>query len=644
MSDESGAKARILIVEDEGIVALDIEKTLQELGFEVTDKVASADEAMKSAAANRPDLVLMDVRIRGALDGIETAELLRRDYDVPVAFLTAHGDQETVERAKRTSPSGFLLKPFKQAELYSVVEIALYRARMERVLREREQLLATTLRSIGDAVITTDGGLAVTFMNQAAESLTGWRLGDALGRPLEQVLPLRDEESGAELTGAFTKALFCRTKQHIAAATLASKDGSVHHVQDSVAPILDGTALHGTVVVVTDVTAKRDLSRQLEFTERLALLGTLAAGVGHEINNPLAFVTANLHFACDRVDKLREAGGAPQGLDELGHALAEARVGAERIGQIVARLRLFARPDAPSGPVDVAALLGWAINVTEHVWRPRARMVRSIATLSPVEGDEGRLGQVFVNLLTNAAQAIPPGSPDAHEIRVEAKATEGGGVDVVIADTGVGIAPDMLERIFEPFFTTKPAGQGTGLGLSIVNGIVRDLGGELTLVSEPGRGSEFRVRLPPASKPPSPPPTAAPPPAVTAAKPRGRVLVIDDEPLVVQAITRVLSTSHDVTAVQSGRAAVEVLVGGATFDVVLCDLMMPGMGGAEVYEWIASERADLLPRFVFLTGGATDPKSADLLASMPNATVEKPFSPTSLRALVADFVARVSGS
>lgn len=637
MSDEDGTRARILIVEDEGIVALDIEKTLQELGFEVTGKAASAAEAMKSAAANRPDLVLMDVRIRGELDGIETAELLRRDYDVPIAFLTAHGDAETIERAKRTSPSGFLLKPFKQAELYSVIEIALYRARMERLLREREQLLATTLRSIGDAVVTTDAGLGVTFMNQAAESLTGWSLGDAMGRPLEEVLPLRDEQSGASLTGAFTQALFRRTKQHIAAARLESKDGSLHHVQDSVAPILDGTALHGTVVVITDVTAKRHLSRQLEFTERLALLGTLAAGVGHEINNPLAFVTANLHFACDRVERLRAAGDATEGLGELGHALAEARVGAERIGQIVARLRLFARPEVASGPVDMAAVLAWAIDVTEHAWRQRARMHRSIPALPLVEGDQGRLGQVFVNLLTNAAQAIPPGSPDAHEIRVEARASDTGGVEVVVADTGVGIAPDILGRIFEPFFTTQPAGQGTGLGLSIVNGIVRDLGGQLTLMSEPGRGSEFRVRLPPATTPATPPPA---PGSAIVAPARARVLVIDDEPLVVQAITRVLSTLHEVTAVQSGRAAVELLTSGATFDVVLCDLMMPGMGGAEVYEWIESERPDLLQQFVFLTGGATDTKSADLLASMPNATVEKPFSPTSLRTLVTEFVTR----
>ncbi|HET6582331.1 MAG TPA: response regulator, partial [Nannocystaceae bacterium] len=603
MSDEDGTRARILIVEDEGIVALDIEKTLHDLGFEVTGKAASADEAVRSAAANRPDLVLMDVRIRGELDGIETAALLRRDYDVPVAFLTAHGDAETIERAKRTSPSGFLLKPFKQAELYSVIEIALYRARMERLLREREQLLSTTLRSIGDAVVTTDAGLGVTFMNQAAESLTGWSLGDAIGRPLEQVLPLRHEQSNADLTPAFTEALFSRTKQLIAAATLESKDGSLHHVQDSVAPILDGTALHGTVVVITDVTAERHLARQLEFTERLALLGTLAAGVGHEINNPLAFVTANLHFACDRLAKLRAAGESSAGLDELERVLSEARVGADRIAQIVGRLRLFARHDVASGPVDMAAVLTWAINVTEHAWRQRARMVRAIGPLPLVEGDEGRLGQVFVNLITNAAQAIPPGSPDAHEIRVEARVTEGGGVEAIVADTGVGIAPDMLGRIFEPFFTTQPAGQGTGLGLSIVNGIVRDLGGQLTLMSEPGRGSEFRVILPPASArtEPSPADAPVPAPAPAAAPPvaRGRVLVIDDEPLVVQAITRVLATLHEVTAVQSGRAAVELLAGGAAFDVVLCDLMMPGMGGAEVYEWIESERPDLLSRFVF---------------------------------------------
>jgi PAS domain S-box-containing protein len=631
-------RARILIVEDEGIVALDIEKTLNDLGFEVTGKAASSDEALASAAANRPDLVLMDIRIRGPLDGIAVAELLRRDYDVPIAFLTAHGDMETIERAKRTSPGGFLLKPFKQAELYSVIEIALHRARMERLLREREQLLSTTLRSIGDAVVTADVGLSVTFMNEAAEVLTGWKLGDAIGRPIDEVLPLRDESNGAALTDAFREALFTRAKQQIPNAVLEGRDGVVHHVQDSVAPILDGTALHGAVVVITDITAKRHLSRQLEFSERLASLGTLAAGVGHEINNPLAFVTANLHFACDELERMRTALNAGAMFDELGHALGEARVGADRIGRIVARLRLFARQEVSAGPVDIGGVLGWAIDVTEHEWRQRAQLVRNVEELPRVVGDEVRLGQVFVNLITNAAQAIPRGSPDAHTIRIHATLERDGSVVVSIADSGVGIAPDMIGRVFEPFFTTKGAGQGTGLGLSICNGIVRDLGGEITVMSEPGRGSEFRVRLPAARVET---PTAPEPVAQVVATVRGKVLVIDDEPLVLQAIARVLSAMHDVTAVPSGRDAVQLIEAGNEYDIVLCDLMMPGMGGAEVYEWIRETRPHLLTGFVFLSGGATDPKSAELLASMGNASVEKPFSPMKLRALVASFVTRV---
>jgi PAS domain S-box-containing protein len=637
MTDPVAVRPRILIVEDEGIVALDIEKTLVDLGFEVTGKAASAVEALASAAANRPDLVLMDIRIRGELDGIQTAELLRRDYDVPVAYLTAYGDAETIQRAKKTAPAGFLLKPFKQAELYSIIEISLHRARMERVLREREQLLATTLRSIGDAVLTTDADLSVTFMNQAAESLTGWGLGDAIGHPLAEVLPLRDEASGAELTQAFREALVHRAAQHIAGAVLETRDGGVRHVQDSVAPIIDGTALRGTVVVITDVSERRQLSRQLEFSERLASLGTLAAGVGHEINNPLAFVTANLHFACDVLDRMRAEGPTGQMLAELGHAIDEARVGSDRIGHIVGRLRLFARQDVATGPVDVVAALVWAIDVTEHEWRQRAQMVRAFEALPPIEGDLVRVGQVFVNLLTNAAQAIPRGSPQSHEIRVAARHEDPQSIVVSIADSGVGIAPDMLGRVFEPFFTTKSAGQGTGLGLSICSGIVRDLGGEISVLSEPGRGSEFRVRLPVmrTAQPAAPESVAVPATAM-----RGKVLVIDDEPLVMQAITRVLSSLHDVTAVRSGHEAVGLLSAGESFDIVLCDLMMPGMGGAEVHDWIRDHRADLLPRFVFLTGGATDAKSAELLASMANASVEKPFSPTMLRALVSSFIER----
>src|SRR5262245_20305408 len=190
----SAAAASILVVEDEAIVARDIRNTLADLGYRVLDAAASCEEAVRRSADRCPDLVLMDIRIQGQRDGIETAELLRRRFRVPVVFLTAYADDLTLERAKRAQPYGYLIKPIKANELRSAVEVALYKHQMDARLRERERWFSTTLRSIGDAVISTDLHARVTFMNAVAEALTGVRTEDAVGRPLEQVLRLAHED------------------------------------------------------------------------------------------------------------------------------------------------------------------------------------------------------------------------------------------------------------------------------------------------------------------------------------------------------------------------------------------------------------------------------------------------------------------
>jgi two-component system, cell cycle sensor histidine kinase and response regulator CckA len=182
--------ASILVVEDESIIALDIKATLQGLGYEVQAIAATGQEAIDKAERLRPDLVLMDIHLRGEIDGIEAIRLIRKKRDVPVIYLTAYADPGTVQRARETEPYGYLLKPFEQRELHIVIEMALHRHEMERRLRESESWLAATLRSIGDSVIATDGEWRVRFMNPAAEKLTGWPAEEALGRELAQIVPV----------------------------------------------------------------------------------------------------------------------------------------------------------------------------------------------------------------------------------------------------------------------------------------------------------------------------------------------------------------------------------------------------------------------------------------------------------------------
>jgi signal transduction histidine kinase len=244
-------------------------------------------------------------------------------------------------------------------------------------------------------------------------------------------------------------------------------------------------------VTVRDITQQRESEARLRLNERLAAIGMLAAGVAHEINNPLAFVSSNLGFIQTELRQLEQ----PEGVwSELLEAVAEAREGAERMRLIVQSLQSLSRGDPVSShPVELHEVLDTSIHLVRDKVCSRARLVRDYGELPQVQGNAVQLAQVFVNLLVNAAQAMPP---SGGEIRLRTRVHDGSRVVVEVRDTGCGISPENLERIFEPFFTTKPAGEGTGMGLPISHEIIRSLGGELSVESTVGEGTTIRVLLP----------------------------------------------------------------------------------------------------------------------------------------------------
>ncbi|HEX5746659.1 MAG TPA: ATP-binding protein [Archangium sp.] len=235
---------------------------------------------------------------------------------------------------------------------------------------------------------------------------------------------------------------------------------------------------------------------QLLFADRLATIGQLAAGLGHEINNPLAFIVGNLDYVQQQL--LRTEGApTPEEKQEMIEAIADARDGAERVSLIVRDLKVLSHPnDMERGPVDAVASLRSAVKVAAYELRDRASLVEELVAVPPVSGHKARLCQVFLNLLINAAHAIPPGQAARNEIRISTRMGGPRHVVVEVSDTGCGIPPENLERIFHPFFTTKPVGVGTGLGLSVCHGIITALGGEISVRSEVGRGTTFSVNLP----------------------------------------------------------------------------------------------------------------------------------------------------
>jgi CheY-like chemotaxis protein len=268
--------------------------------------------------------------------------------------------------------------------------------------------------------------------------------------------------------------------------------------------------------------------------------------------------------------------------------------------------------------------------------RHRARLVKDYGEVPVVDGNESRLGQVFLNLLLNAAHAIAEGETERNEIRVRTRADGAGKVVVEVRDTGRGISPEIRARIFDPFFTTKAAGEGTGLGLWICQGILATLGGQIAVESEEGRGSVFRVTLPAATNDrPERGPDAAP---LELEGQGGRLLIIDDEPMILGALRRALSADYHVTSVSDGRRALALVCAGERYDAILCDLMMPELTGMDLFGEVRRLVPDQAERMIFVTGGAFTPRAREFLDRVPNARVEKPIDFQTLRILIRNLL------
>jgi signal transduction histidine kinase/CheY-like chemotaxis protein len=478
-----------------------------------------------------------------------------------------------------------------------------------------------------------------------------WGIGTALARPVRRVtavarriaggeeeaardLPLDDRGEAGALAHAFTLMLQKLWNQasviQVMNVTLASR---IEEREQELARTNEALA------------ALRRTQEQLVVADRRVSIGRLAAGVGHEINNPLAYVSGNLEWLGEELETqlraLRASDAEPAliatALDEMASVVRESLDGTDRVRRIVQQLRTFSRGDDEDRkvPLDVTQALEVAIDMGRHETKHHARLVRRYGRAPAVRANPVQLAQVFLNLLVNAAQAIRKGAPDENEICIEVSTDADGWVAVDVSDTGGGIAPDVLPRLFEPFFTTKPPGVGTGLGLSVSRGIVRGLGGDILVRSAPGVGSTFTVRLPPCEEPAEAPAPASaarvtPPPAAGAR----RILVVDDEPLVLSSMQRLLRGWGEVRTTASGRQALEALRNGHSYDLVLCDVVMPDMSGVDVYRTVSSERPQQASRFVFVTGGASDAAAREFLDGWTGPCLYKPLSLEKLRRVI----------
>ena len=415
-----------------------------------------------------------------------------------------------------------------------------------------------------------------------------------------------------------------------------------------------------------DVTEKRALQASVAQADRLASMGMLAAGVAHEINNPLAYVLYNVESLTEELPKLvrlmkrccstlrNTAGNAafdelvgedaellwPSTLDETIGCAMDALNGTLRIKEIAKGLGSFSRVECNEHTeVDLNYSIDCAINMAFNEIKYRAKLVKDLGLIPLIWASEGKLSQVFLNLLINSAHAVREGGVENNRIGIRTW-TEGGNVFAEVSDTGKGIAPEDLTRIFEPFFTTKPVGVGSGLGLAICRSIVADFGGTISVESEVGQGTRFLIRLPQrhSAQAEEEPAVASGRTAVQAVA--GRILVVDDDDSIRRMLQRMLGKEHEVVVTASGEEARTVLANDSCFDVIICDVMMPNMSGVELHEWLAVQNPELSERMMFLTGGAFTFSTSEYLKAIPNLRLEKPVDAATLKKFV---IAQVVG-
>jgi len=622
---------RILVVEDERIVAMGLRKQLQNLGYQALAPVASREAAVARAGILRPDLVLMDICLEGQMDGLEAAAEIRQRFRLPVVYLTAYSNKDILDRAKATEPFGYILKPFADRDLQVVIETALYKHQMERRLQERERWFAATLKSIGDAVIATDDAGDITFMNAMAERLTGWTNAQAQGKPLEGVAPLHAETHQA-VEAPVRQALLEGVTQPLADdVLLAARDGTHRPVDVSASPITDDAgAPLGGVMVFRDVTERRRWQEALREADRRKdeFLATLA----HELRNllaPVGSATRILQRHGPASPSLQRAEDVIERQIRQMTRLVEDLLDISRIGRGKVEIR--------KEVVDLGTIVTHAVGTARPLLEGRRHELTVALPPGPLwlEADPARLEQVLTNLLNNACKYTEPqGRIGLSALR------EGEDIVIRVRDTGIGIPGEILPRVFDLFTQADGSRErspgGLGIGLALVRGLVEMHGGSVEALSDgPGRGSEFVVRLPGLAQAPPEPGKVVPPLAVKSAGSPVRVLLVDDNVPAAEMLADLLRLDgHEVRAVFDGRAALEAARSYQP-KVVLLDIGMAGMDGYEVARRLRQQPGFESVLLVALTGWAQDTDRRRCLEAGFDRHLVKPVDLDALQQLLA---------
>jgi len=629
---------KVLIVEDEGLIANDIAIQLRSSGYDVSAIAASGEEALTLIEKSQPDLVLMDIRLKGKLDGIDTALQIRSEYALPVIFLTSHADSDTVARARYAEPFGYLVKPFRQVTLCSAIEVALFKHRCERTLVEREAWLTTVLQSTGDPTIVTNLKGDVQFLNPAAEHLLRCRLADIAGLRISDAAPLVEGASGRPMT--WPAAIEKKSTTLPEGTVLRRRHGEDVPVAGEVSPSVFRGDVVGAVITMRDITQRNLAEAEARHQHKMQAIERMAGKISHDFNNLLTVILGHGSL-------LEISTTDPRQRIHIQAMIAAAQTATEIAKQLLA--------------------LSGKVVLTSEVFYINDRVKRVIRMLHPALGppisietnlasDTGKVrmngtqfDQVMLNLVLNARDAMPEGGRinivSTNLDRV-ARTQHGDVIEclasITVTDTGGGISAEARDHIFEPFFTTKHNAKSSGLGLSIVYGIVKDAGGEIIVRSSPGEGASFNILLPRVeheiqlmldesalTQPIEPL--------------RTTLLLAEDEPALRELLKCYLEQcGYRVLVAEDGIDALDISEKFAgRIDLLLSDVLMPNMDGVTLAQMMTMARPQMeILLMSAYTGGSFNALRGNSFAA---SFLQKPFSLPELLEKVLELTAPIPG-
>lgn len=633
----------ILVVEDENIVAKDIKDRLESLGYTVPGIASSGNKALEIINSVRIDLVLMDIMIKGDIDGIQTADRIRATHSIPIVYLTAYADQSTLERAKITEPYGYILKPFEERELHTSIEMALYKHKIENRLRESEQWFSTTLTCIGDAVIATNAYGTIRFINPVAKQLTGWPDNEAVGCTLNNVLKLEndvpDNFSSDVLNIVLEKKRVYSPQENL---LLVSKSGERIPVEAKAAPLRDAhNNINGVVVTFGDISERRRAEDEINhINEKLLkannelktldkLKNNLLSNVSHELRTPLVAIRGYNEMI------LGEFSGPVTETQKSQLTISLKSI--DRLVVLINSLLDFSRLEQNSETltferVNFVEIAQESLNLVI----PKAQeknislIPKFVATEHILFVDRNKIFQVLLNLLENAIKFTPKNG----RISVSIKLTSNDMLSCSIRDTGIGIDKNLLNQIFDRFYqvdssSTRKFG-GIGIGLAICHDIIKLHNGIIYAENGESSGSIFTFTLPLA-------PAAKEPETITnrvlptqTIKTLNRILIIDNDQNVREKIEKILiSLGYHPIVAATGTEALNLLK-FETVDAVLVDLAIHDMNGLDICQTITTANTSL-PVIIL---SSQPPEKIEIKAARAGATgvVKKPIQTENLLA------------